>query len=143
MTKKIVALLTVLTIICTAAITSAFAYTRKEAYGQDYQYTGTNSNVKWTFSGTSSTASTNASNSSGTVSKYMYVYVGRHYAEGNVCLNYQESDIETPNAGAGVGIQRDRTNDKVYYKHVVIIKTDSENQLNIAEHDYRVYQTKN
>lgn len=125
------------------AVTSATAYTHKEAYGQDYDYTGNCSYVSWHFQGSSSSASSTAYNTSGKVERYINVSVGSYYAANNVKLTSQSSEVTTTNSGTGVGIQRNRTNQYVYYKHTAIIKTDKENNLSIAEVDYRVYQTNN
>lgn len=141
--KKIVTGIAALSIVATMMLTSVSAYTKKEAYNQNYSYSGTSSYVSWHITGNTTTAATTASNTSGNVERYMYVYVGKHDVTSNRRLASQSSDITTTNAGAGAGIQRDRTNQYVYYKHLVTIKTDKENEVSIAQKDYRVYQTKN
>jgi len=116
MIKKIITAALAVTLTVGVAVTSAMAATYQHK-NEAYSHTETGNEMKTMISGSTTGASTQASNSTGKYSRYIAVCVMEKNALTNATIKSNDATITTTNAGTGCGISRDYDNSYLYYVH--------------------------
>lgn len=142
--KKLTAGIVSLGLIGTVALTSALAandFTKKQAYGENYDYSGNSNNLKWNYIGNDAATTVGSNSSNNTVERYIYVYVAKKNKFSNAIITYDKGEVTTRNAGTTCTVLRNKTDKNVYFDHYSYIKTDRDNNVRIyTSPEYRVYQ---
>lgn len=141
MIKKIITAALAVTLTVGVAVTSAMAvdYQHKN---EAYTHTETGNEMKTTISGSTTGASTQASNSTGKYSRYIEVSIMEKNKENNTTTKSNDATITTTNSGTGCGISRDYDESKLYYVHQslmrpsVTVSFTIDSTYNIVYQDY-------
>ena len=139
MIKKIITAALAVTLTVGVAVTSAMAvdYQHKN---EAYSYTVNGNEMKTTISGSTGSASTQASNSTGKYSRYIEVSLMERDAEHHTIYKSTDNYITTTNAGTGCGMQRNASNPDLYYHHTSLMTPGQSISFTIDSTNYRIYQ---
>lgn len=137
--KKIVSASVAVVLVAGTFVTTALAqtYQHKE---ESYSYTYKGNEMQTMISGSTSGASTQASNSTGKYERYIEVVVTEKNFKTNAKTKSNQSTITTVNAGTGCGIPRDYDNSNLYYVHQSLMKPGEEISFTIDSTYNVVYQ---
>ncbi len=137
--KKIISASVAVILVVGTSVTTVMAqkYQHKE---ETYSYTYKGNEMQTMISGSTSGASTQASNSTGKYERYIEVCVTERNAETGAAIKSNASTITTKNAGTGCGIPRDYDSSKFYYVHQSLLKPSAENSYTIDSTYNEVWQ---
>lgn len=124
-------------IVATTAIAENYNVNK---YNKSYNYSQTQKDMHYTFSGNSNQAITSASNITRNSSRYISTYVAKKSRKNDSVITSDSDNIMTTNAGVYSAISRNQTDSSVYFYHSAIMKPSASNSYVIASKTYSVSQ---
>ena len=124
-------------IVATTAIAENYNVNK---YNKSYNYSQTQKDMHYTFSGNSNQAITSASNITRNSSRYISTYVAKKSRKNDSVITSDSDNIMTTNAGVYSAISRNQTDSSVYFYHCAIMKPSSSYSYVIASKTYSVSQ---